>query len=203
MCVRRIDQNSATPIDTLQRFRHVHPICRENNDVARSRLLPGPGDGAWTNISDKISQCLRTSGIGYDHGMTSADQMAAERTRYSTGAYKTYSHDRSPVFGWPCEGAALELTAALSRASLGSEIEARQAGRSEHEGRAALIEPSEFDWSEAKLGCDGRDSCAGIGVIARNEHNLPLPLQGGIRSKLCRPQMIEGFYVEPFAAWMD
>ncbi len=61
-------------------------------------------------------------------------------------------------------------------------------------GYAALIEPSEFDWSEAKLSCDGRNSCAGIGVIARDEHNLPLPLKGGIRSKLCRRQMIEGFY---------
>jgi hypothetical protein len=50
---------------------------------------------------------------------------------------------------------------------------------------AALIEPSEFNWSEAKLSCYGRDSCAGIDVIARYEHGLPLPLQGRIRSKLC------------------
>jgi hypothetical protein len=27
-------------------------------------------------------------------------------------------------------------------------------------GYTALIEPSEFDWSEAKLSCYGRDSCA-------------------------------------------
>jgi hypothetical protein len=59
---------------------------------------------------------------------------------------------------------------------------------------AALNEPSEFSWSEAKLSCYGRDSCAGIDVIARYEHGLPLPLQGRIRSKLCRRQMIEGFY---------
>jgi hypothetical protein len=43
---------------------------------------------------------------------------------------------------------------------------------------AALIEPSEFNWSEAKLSCYGRDNCAGIDVIARYEHRLPLPLQG-------------------------
>jgi hypothetical protein len=35
---------------------------------------------------------------------------------------------------------------------------------------AALIEPSEFDWSEAKLSRYRRNSCAGVGVIARYEH---------------------------------
>ena len=61
-------------------------------------------------------------------------------------------------------------------------------------GHAALIEPSEFDWSEAELSREGRDNCAGIGVIARYKHDLPLPLQRWIRSKLCRRQMIEGLY---------
>jgi hypothetical protein len=61
-------------------------------------------------------------------------------------------------------------------------------------GRAALIQPSEFDGSEAKLGCYGRDSCAGIGVIARYEYDLPPTLEERIRSKLCRWQMIEGLY---------
>ena len=61
-------------------------------------------------------------------------------------------------------------------------------------GCTALIEPSEFDRSKAKLSCQGRDSCAGIGVIARYEHDLPLPLQGWIRSKLCRRQVIERLY---------
>jgi hypothetical protein len=61
-------------------------------------------------------------------------------------------------------------------------------------GYAALIEPSEFDWSEAKLSCYGGDSCAGVRVIARYEHDLPLPLRVRIRSKLCRRQMIEGLY---------
>jgi hypothetical protein len=32
-----------------------------------------------------------------------------------------------------------------------------------------------------------------IGVVAGYEHSLPLPRQGGIRSKLFRRQMIEGF----------
>jgi hypothetical protein len=58
-------------------------------------------------------------------------------------------------------------------------------------GHAALIESSEFDGSEAKLSGYGRDGRAGIGVIARKEHDLPPPLQGRIRSKLCRRQMIE------------
>ena len=31
---------------------------------------------------------------------------------------------------------------------------------------AALIEPSEFNCSKAKLSCYGRDSCDGIGVVA-------------------------------------
>jgi hypothetical protein len=30
-------------------------------------------------------------------------------------------------------------------------------------GYAALIEPSEFNWSEAKQSCYGRNSCTGIG----------------------------------------
>jgi hypothetical protein len=47
---------------------------------------------------------------------------------------------------------------------------------------AALIESSEFDWSKAKLGRCGRDGCAGIGVIARPEHDLLF--LGRIRPKL-------------------
>ncbi len=61
-------------------------------------------------------------------------------------------------------------------------------------GYAALVEPSEFDWSEAKLSCHGCDRCAGIGVIARYEYDLPLPLNGRVRSKLSRGQMIECLY---------
>ncbi len=34
-------------------------------------------------------------------------------------------------------------------------------------GYAAFVDPSEFDWGEAKLSGYGRNGCAGIGVIAR------------------------------------
>jgi len=61
-------------------------------------------------------------------------------------------------------------------------------------GYAAFIEPSEFDWSEAKLSCHGRDSRAGIGVVARYEHGLPLARYGWIRSKLIGRQMIKSLY---------
>jgi hypothetical protein len=93
MRVRRIDQNSVTPIDTFQRFPHVHPMYSENNDVALGRLLPGPRDGARVEISDKTSQRRRPSGIGYNYGVTSIYQMAAERACYATGAYESYFHD--------------------------------------------------------------------------------------------------------------
>jgi hypothetical protein len=65
----------------------------EYSDVALGRLLPGPRDGAWTEVGNKLSQRLWTSRIGYNNGMTSGYQMAAERTRYLTGTYKPYFHD--------------------------------------------------------------------------------------------------------------
>ena len=34
-------------------------------------------------------------------------------------------------------------------------------------GDVAFVDPSEFNWSEAKLSGYGRNGCAGIGVIAR------------------------------------
>ena len=100
MRVRRIDQNSATPIDAFQRFRHVHPMYSENNDVARGRLLPGPCDGARTMFSHKICQCLRTPGIRYKDGMTSGDQMAAESACYGTASIKPAFINRLPFSGW-------------------------------------------------------------------------------------------------------
>ena len=100
MRVSRIDQNSATPIDTFQRFTHVHPMYSENNDVALGRLLSSPRDGAWTKISDKMSQGLRTSGIGHNYSVTSVYQVMAERTSYIPGSYKSYLHDQSPFIGW-------------------------------------------------------------------------------------------------------
>ncbi len=36
------------------------------------------------------------------------------------------------------------------------------------------------------------DSCAGVGIIARYEDDLPLPFQGRIHTELCRRKMIEG-----------
>jgi len=62
MRFRRVDQNSATPIDAFQRLTHFHAMYSENNDVALGCLFPGPSDGAGTKISDKMSQCRRTVG---------------------------------------------------------------------------------------------------------------------------------------------
>jgi hypothetical protein len=70
-----------------------------NNEVALGRLLFDSRDGARAKLGDKISQCLRTSGIGYDYGMTSVYQMAAERTGYVAGTDKSYFLDESPFFG--------------------------------------------------------------------------------------------------------
>jgi hypothetical protein len=98
MCVRRIDQDAASPINPLESVTHIYPMRGENDYVAGGSLLLRPSDRVWTKISDKISQCLRTSGIGYNHGMTSGYQMAAKRTCNGTGAYKPYSHDQSPFF---------------------------------------------------------------------------------------------------------
>ena len=86
MRVSRIDQNSATPIDAFQRFAHFHPMYSENNHVALSRLLPGPRKGARTEISDEISQCLRTSGIGYNYGVARVYQVTAECACYVPGS---------------------------------------------------------------------------------------------------------------------
>ena len=63
MCVRRIDQDAASPINTLESVSYTDPMRSKNDDVAFGCLLLRPGDGAWTEISDKISQCLRTSGV--------------------------------------------------------------------------------------------------------------------------------------------
>jgi hypothetical protein len=96
MCVRRIDQDASSPINTLECVSYTHPMSGENNDVALGRLLPGPCDGAWTEIGGKISQCLRTSGIGYNYGVTSDDQVTADRTRYVPGSQETYFHNPPP-----------------------------------------------------------------------------------------------------------
>ena len=58
----------------------------ENNDVALGRLLPGSCEGAWTEIGDEISQCRRTSRIGYNYGVTGVYQVTAERACYVPGS---------------------------------------------------------------------------------------------------------------------
>lgn len=52
-------------------------------------------------------------------------------------------------------------------------------------GRAALVAPSEFDRSEARLSCYGRNSCADIGVVARDAamtDNAPHNMQADVAS---------------------
>src|SRR5580658_10793165 len=96
MCVRSIDQDAVSPINALECVDYSDPMRGKNDDVALGCLLLRAGDRAWTEISDKISQRLRTSGIGYDDGVTSVDQVTAESTCYFTSAYKPYFHDESP-----------------------------------------------------------------------------------------------------------
>jgi hypothetical protein len=105
MCVRRIDQDAASPINTLESVSYTDPMCGKNDDVALGSLSFRSGDGAWTKISDKISECFRASGIGYNYGMTSGDQVTAKRPRYVAGTYKSYFHDQPPFFYWNCERA--------------------------------------------------------------------------------------------------
>jgi hypothetical protein len=97
MCVRGIDQDAASPINALESVSYSAPMYGENDDVALGYLLLRAGDSAWTEISEKISQCPRTSGIGYNDGVTSIDQVTTESTRYFTSTYKPYFHDESPV----------------------------------------------------------------------------------------------------------
>jgi hypothetical protein len=61
MCIRRIDQDAASPINTLESVSYTDPMRSKNDDVAFGRLLLRPGDGAWTEISNKIGQRRRPS----------------------------------------------------------------------------------------------------------------------------------------------
>jgi hypothetical protein len=61
MCVRRIDQDAASPINTLASVSYTDPMRDKNDDVASGCLLLRPGDGAWADTSDKISRRLRSS----------------------------------------------------------------------------------------------------------------------------------------------
>jgi hypothetical protein len=61
MCVRRIDQDAASPINTLESVSYADPMCGKNDDIAFCCLLLRAGDGSWAEISDETSQCLRPS----------------------------------------------------------------------------------------------------------------------------------------------
>jgi hypothetical protein len=117
MCVRGIDQDAASPINAQESIGYSDPVRGKNDDVALGCLLLRAGAGAWTEISDKISQCLRTSGIGYNDGVTSVDQVTTESTRYFTSTYKSYFHDESPFSVGIANEFAFQLIAAISRAS--------------------------------------------------------------------------------------
>ena len=97
MCVGGVDQYAAPPINPFERSGDLHPIGHKNNDVALGCLLLRPRDGAWAEISDKTSQCFRTSGIGYDQSVTGCHQMTSKRASYRTGPYKSYFHNNQPL----------------------------------------------------------------------------------------------------------
>src|SRR5580692_7563801 len=61
MCIRRIDQDASSPINTLESVSYTDPMSGKNDDIALSSLLLRPSDRVWTGISDKINQCLRSS----------------------------------------------------------------------------------------------------------------------------------------------
>ena len=96
MRVRRVDQDATSPIDTLQCFRHLRPMCSENDDIAFGCLLLRGCNGARAESGDKISQGLRTSGIGYNHGVTSVYQVTSEGTCYVSRSYKSYFQNSPP-----------------------------------------------------------------------------------------------------------
>src|SRR5580704_1043224 len=117
MRVRRIDQDAASPINTLESVSYSDPMRGKKDDVALGCLLLRAGDGAWTETSDKISQCLRTSGIGYNDGVTSVDQVTTESPRYFTSTYKPHFHDESPFSVGIANEFAFQLIATISRVS--------------------------------------------------------------------------------------
>jgi hypothetical protein len=58
MCVRRIDQDAASPINALESISYTDPMRSKNDDVAFGCQLLRPRGGA--EISGKISQRLRS-----------------------------------------------------------------------------------------------------------------------------------------------
>src|SRR5580692_671071 len=117
MCVCSIDQDAASPINTLESVSYSAPMNGENDGVALGCLLLRAGDGAWTEISDKISQCLRPSGIGYNDGVTSVDQVTTESPRYFASTYKPHFHNESPFSVGIANEFAFQLIATISRVS--------------------------------------------------------------------------------------
>lgn len=60
-------------------------------------------------------------------------------------------------FKWPMQSAKLLQVLKQKAASQAAD---------NMKGDAAFVDPSEFDWGEAKLSCYSRNSCTSIGVIA-------------------------------------
>jgi hypothetical protein len=98
VCVRCIDQDTVLPVNTLEGISYLNPKRGKNDDIALGSLLFRSGNCALTEICDKISQRIRTSGIRYDYSVTSGWQMMAESSGYVAGAYKSYFHDPFPLF---------------------------------------------------------------------------------------------------------
>jgi hypothetical protein len=61
MCVRRIDQDASSAINTLESVGYTDPMRGKNDDIALGSLLLRPSDRVWTEISDKLTECLRSS----------------------------------------------------------------------------------------------------------------------------------------------
>jgi hypothetical protein len=59
--VRRIDQDASSPIDIPESVSYTDPVRGKNDDIALGSFLLGPSDRVWTEISDKINQCLGSS----------------------------------------------------------------------------------------------------------------------------------------------
>jgi hypothetical protein len=53
MCVRRIDQDSSSPINALESVSYTDPMRGKNDDIALGSLLLRAGDRVGTEISDK------------------------------------------------------------------------------------------------------------------------------------------------------
>ena len=57
---RRVDQNSAIPIDTSQRFTHVHPIYSEDKVAVGPTCILVPAMAPRLRSATKSAKCIRT-----------------------------------------------------------------------------------------------------------------------------------------------